>query len=71
MNKETPDPNAARRFRVRAPLGMTTTDAAGHEHDHKPGAILTWAQLHTSARHVATLLRMGDLDEVRDDVPAR
>jgi len=70
-NPPDPDPNLARRFRVLAPLGMTTTDAHGKEHDHKPGALLTAAQLHTSDRHIRTLIRVGDLEEVTDELPAR
>lgn len=62
-----------KRFRVCAPLGMTTTDKRGHETDHAPGAILTFAQLHTLPRYVRLLIRAGDLEEVTDDanVPAR
>lgn len=66
-----PDPHAARRFRIRAPLGMTLTDAHGREHDHQAGAELAFATFHTTPRHLATLVRVGDLEEITDGVPTR
>jgi hypothetical protein len=65
--------NERRNFKVCNPYGITTTDRRGKERDHAEGAILSFKTFNTSIRHLLSLCKCGDLEEVAPDadIPVR
>lgn len=66
MSTDKPAPE--RRLRILAEYQILT-DAKGKEHKHPRGTVLPASAWATSARNLATMIRVGDLEVVKDDGP--